>query len=65
MATKTKWHRGFKVEITETANGFEWECKTEDGKVIATFDNKFSFPGDDVDDAFDYAKEAINDFLED
>lgn len=65
MATVNKRHRGFNIEITEAENGyFDWKVKREDGTIVAEPDHQYTFQGDDVEDAFDNAKSALDDFLD-
>lgn len=68
--TTVKRHRGFTVKINLIPEGkenqgyFYWQVFKDDGETIAESNGDFQYVGEDVDDAFANAKEAINDYMD-
>lgn len=69
--TTTKRHRGFTVKINLIPEGqenqgyFYWICLKDDGEIIAESKMEdYNYVGEDVDDAFANAKEAINNYMD-
>lgn len=68
--TTVKRHKGFTVKINLIPEGkpnqgyFNWIALKDDGEIIAQVDNEWNYVGEDIEDAFTNAKEAIDNYLD-